>query len=197
MSGLARLILARGHAVTGSDRQESAALAALRALGADVWAGHDAARLGAPDLLAVSTAIRADNPELVEARRRGLPVLRRAQLLALLMEGSVGLAVAGTHGKTTTTAMAAAILRDGGANAGVGTGPHFVAEADESDGSFLELAPTVAVVTNVEADHLDHWGDLEAVRAAFRSFVGRLPADGTAVLCADDPGALGLAAAAP
>jgi UDP-N-acetylmuramate--alanine ligase len=212
MSGLARLLLARGHAVTGSDRQESAVLAALRALGADVWAGHDAARLGAPDLLAASTAIRAGNPELVEARRRGLPVLRRAQLLALLMEGSVGLAVAGTHGKTTTTAMAAAILReagldpswavggdlqDGGANAGVGTGPHFVAEADESDGSFLELAPTVAVVTNVEADHLDHWGDLEAVWDGFRRFVARLPADGTAVLCADDQGALALAEAAP
>jgi UDP-N-acetylmuramate--alanine ligase len=212
MSGLARLLLARGHTVTGSDRQESVALAALRALGADVWAGHDGARLGTPDLVAASTAIRPDNPELVEARRRGLPVLRRARLLALLMEGSVGLAVAGTHGKTTTTAMATAILReagldpswavggdlqDGGANAGVGAGPHFVAEADESDGSFLELAPTVAVVTNVEADHLDHWGDLEAVRDGFRRFVARLPAGGTAVLCADDPGARALAEAAP
>ncbi len=212
MSGLARLLLARGHAVSGSDRQESAVLAALRGLGADVRAGHDAARLGTPDLVAASSAIRADNPELAEARRRGLPLLRRAQLLALLMEGKVGLAVAGTHGKTTTTAMATAILReagldpswavggdlqDGGANAGVGAGPHFVAEADESDGSFLELAPTVAVVTNVEADHLDHWGDLEAVREGFRRFVARLPAGGTAVLCADDQGALALAGAAP
>jgi UDP-N-acetylmuramate--alanine ligase len=212
MSGLARLLLARGHAVTGSDRQESATLAALRALGADVWAGHDAAGLGEADLVAASTAIRADNPELAEARRRGLPVLRRARLLALLMEGSIGLAVAGTHGKTTTTAMAAAILRaagldpswavggdlqDGGANAGVGAGPHFVAEADESDGSFLELAPTVAVVTNVEADHLDHWGDVEALLDGFRRFLARLPADGTAVLCADDQGARSLAGAAP
>jgi UDP-N-acetylmuramate--alanine ligase len=212
MSGLARLLLARGHAVTGSDRQSSAALAALRALGADVWAGHDAARLGTPDLVAVSTAIRADNPELAEARRRGLPVLRRARLLALLMEGRIGLAVSGTHGKTTTTAMATVILQEAGfdpswavggdlkatgVNAGSGTGPHFVAEADESDGSFLELAPTVAVVTNVEADHLDYWGDLDAVMDGFRRFLGRLPADGTAVLCADDPGAGALAPAAP
>jgi UDP-N-acetylmuramate--alanine ligase len=212
MSGLARLLLAGGHTVTGSDRQESAALAALRALGADVWAGHDAARLGTPDLVAASTAIRADNPELAEAYRRGVPVLRRARLLALLMEGRVGLAVSGTHGKTTTTAMATVILQEAGfdpswavggdlkatgVNAGSGSGPHFVAEADESDGSFLELAPTVAVVTNVEADHLDYWGDLEAVTDGFRRFLARLPADGTAVLCADDPGASALAPAAP
>jgi UDP-N-acetylmuramate--alanine ligase len=212
MSGLARLLLARGHAVTGSDRQSSTVLAALRALGADVWAGHDAARLGTPDLVAVSTAIRADNPELAAARRRGLPVLRRARLLALLMEGRIGLAVSGTHGKTTTTAMATVILQAAGfdpswavggdlkatgVNAGSGTGPHFVAEADESDGSFLELAPTVAVVTNVEADHLDYWGDLDAVMDGFRRFLARLPADGTAVLCADDPGAGALAPAAP
>jgi len=212
MSGLARLLLAAGHTVTGSDRAESATLASLRALGADVRAGHDGERLGRPDLVVASAAIRASNPELVAARRLGVPVLGRAQLLALLMAGKVGIAVAGTHGKTTTTGMVVAILQAAGLdpsfavggdlkatgiNAAAGGGPHFVAEADESDGSFLELAPTVAVVTNVEADHLDHWGDLEAVRAAFRSFVGRLPANGTAVLCADDPGALGLAAAAP
>jgi UDP-N-acetylmuramate--alanine ligase len=212
MSGLARLLLAAGHRVTGSDRGESATLEALRALGAEVWAGHDGARLGRPDLVAASTAIRATNPELVAARLLDIPVLGRAQLLALLMAGRTGIAVAGTHGKTTTTAMVVAILqaagldpsfavggdlKAGGHNAAAGTGPHFVAEADESDGSFLELAPTVAVVTNVEADHLDHWGDLEAVKGAFRAFVGRLPADGTAVLGADDPGALALAAAAP
>jgi UDP-N-acetylmuramate--alanine ligase len=212
MSGLARLLLAAGHTVTGSDRAESATLADLRALGADVRAGHDGRRLGRPDLVVASTAIRATNPELVAARRLGIPVLGRAQLLALLMAGKVGIAVAGTHGKTTTTGMVVAILqaagldpsfavggdpKQAGVNAAAGGGPHFVAEADESDGSFLELAPTIAVVTNVDADHLDHWGDLEAVRAAFRSFVGRLPPDGTAVLCADDPGALGLAAAAP
>jgi UDP-N-acetylmuramate--alanine ligase len=212
MSGLARLLLAGGHRVTGSDRSESAILEALRALGAEVWAPHDPARLGRPDLVAASTAIRATNPELVAARILDIPVLGRAQLLALLMAGRTGIAVAGTHGKTTTTAMVVAILqaagldpsfavggdfKDSGVNAAAGTGPHFVAEADESDGSFLELSPTVAVVTNVEADHLDHWGDLEAVRGAFRSFVARLPADGTAVLCADDPGALGLAEAAP
>jgi UDP-N-acetylmuramate--alanine ligase len=212
MSGLARLLLAAGHTVTGSDRAESATLAGLRALGADVRAGHDGDRLGRPDLVVVSTAIRAGNPELVAAQRLGIPVLGRAQLLALLMAGKVGIAIAGTHGKTTTTGMVVAILQAAGldpsfavggdlkttgVNAAAGTGPHFVAEADESDGSFLELSPTVAVVTNVDADHLDHWGDLEAVRAAFGAFVGRLPVDGTAVLCADDPGALGLAAAAP
>jgi UDP-N-acetylmuramate--alanine ligase len=211
MSGLARLLLAGGHRVTGSDRSESATLEALRALGARVWAGHDAARLGRPDLVVASTAIRATNPELVAARILDIPVLGRAQLLALLMAGRTGIAVAGTHGKTTTTGMVVAILeaagldpsyavggdfKASGVNAAAGHGPHFVAEADESDGSFLELAPTVALVTNVEADHLDHWGDLEAVQGAFRAFVGRLPDDGTAVLCADDPGALELAGAA-
>ena len=212
MSGLARLLLAGGHRVTGSDRSESATLEALRARGAEVWAGHDGARMGRPDLVAASTAIRPTNPELVAARILDIPVLGRAQLLALLMAGRVGIAVAGTHGKTTTTGMVVAILeaagldpsfavggdfKASGVNAGAGHGPHFVAEADESDGSFLELSPKVAVVTNVEADHLDHWGDLASVQAAFRAFVGRLPADGTAVLCADDSGALDLAGAAP
>ena len=211
MSGLARLLLAGGHRVTGSDRRKSATLEALRALGAEVWAGHDGTRLGRPDLVVASTAIRATNPELVAARILGIPVLGRAQLLALLMAGKDGIAVAGTHGKTTTTGMVVAILeaagldpsyavggdfKSSGVNAAAGGGPHFVAEADESDGSFLELSPAVAVVTNVEADHLDHWGDLEGVRGAFRAFVGQLPDDGTAVLCADDPGALDLASAA-
>jgi UDP-N-acetylmuramate--alanine ligase len=212
MSGLARLLLAAGHRVTGSDRGESATLEALRALGAEVWAPHDGTRLGRPDLVAASTAIRPTNPELVAARILGVPVLGRAQLLARLMAGRTGIAVAGTHGKTTTTGMVVAILEAAGLdpsfavggdfkatgiNAAAGTGPHFVAEADESDGSFLELSPTIAVVTNVEADHLDHWGDLASVTAAFRAFVGRLPPDGNAVLCADDPGALALAPAAP
>jgi UDP-N-acetylmuramate--alanine ligase len=212
MSGLARLLLAAGHRVTGSDRSGSPTLEALRNLGAEVWAPHDGTRLGRPDLVAASTAIRATNPELVAARILDIPVLGRAQLLALLMAGKTGIAIAGTHGKTTTTGMVVAILEAAGLdpsfavggdfkatgiNAAAGTGPHFVAEADESDGSFLELSPAVAVVTNVEADHLDHWGDLEGVRGAFWAFVGQLPDDGAAVLCADDPGALDLASAAP
>jgi UDP-N-acetylmuramate--alanine ligase len=211
MSGLARLALAAGHKVTGSDAAASATLAALRALGADVWAGHDAARLGTPELVAVSTAIRPGNPELVRARELGIPVCRRARLLALLMRGKTAIAVAGTHGKTTTSTMVTLILQaaglapsfaiggdllGSGVNAAAGSGPHFVAEADESDGSFLELDPAIAVVTNVEADHLDHYGSLEAVRAAFEAFAARVPARGTLVLCADDRGALALERAA-
>ncbi|HKF00001.1 MAG TPA: UDP-N-acetylmuramate--L-alanine ligase [Actinomycetes bacterium] len=211
MSGLARLALAAGHKVTGSDAAGSPTLDALRALGADVWVGHDAARLGRPELVAVSTAVRPANPELVRARELQIPVVRRARLLALLMHGKSGIAVAGTHGKTTTTTMVTLILQAAGlapsfaiggdllgrgVNAGTGTGPHFVAEADESDGSFLELDPAVAVVTNVEADHLDHYGTLDAVQAAFAEFAARLPADGTLVVCADDPGASALAGVA-
>jgi UDP-N-acetylmuramate--alanine ligase len=219
MSGLARLALARGHKVSGSDAADTPVLAVLRALGADVWAGHDGARLGKPDLVVASTAIRHTNPELAAARELGIPVLRRVELLAALTQGRSVLAVAGTHGKTTTTTMVTQILvaagldpsyavggdpvvpgpegGSSGLNAGFGAGPHFVAEADESDGSFLELDPTIAIVTNVEADHLDHWGDFSRLRLAFRDFVGRLPADGVAVLCADDPGSLALAPAAP
>ena len=211
MSGLARLLLAAGHRVTGSDRSESATLEALRALGARVWAGHDGTRMGRPDLVAASTAIRATNPELVAARLLDIPVLGRAQLLALLMAGRTGIAVAGTHGKTTTTGMVVAILeaagldpsfavggdfKASGVNAAAGAGPHFVAEADESDGSFLELAPTVAVVTNVEADHLDHWGDLASVQRAFRCLRRPPPARRHGRALRRRPGALDLAGAA-
>ncbi|MFL6267625.1 MAG: UDP-N-acetylmuramate--L-alanine ligase [Actinomycetes bacterium] len=203
MSGLARLLLAAGHRVTGSDRSESATLEALRALGAEVWAGHDGARLGRPDLVVASTAIRPANPELVAARILGVPVLGRAQLLALLMAGKVGIAVAGTHGKTTTTGMVVAILeaagldpsfavggdfKTSGINAAAGTGPHFVAEADESDGSFLLYRPEIAIITNVEPDHLDHYGSVAAVEAAFEEFCRRVLPGGLVVACGDDPG---------
>jgi UDP-N-acetylmuramate--alanine ligase len=213
MSALARLLLESGYQVTGSDHKETPVLAILRGLGAEIWVGqHDGERLGHPELVAASSAIRPGNPELVAARARGIPVLGRAEMLARATADKACVAVAGTAGKTTTTGMVVAILEEAGldpsfaiggdfmsngVNAGAGTGPHFVVEADESDGTFLRFRPSVAVVTNVEADHLDYYADLEAVRAAFRAFVGLLPPHGTAVLCADDQGASSLAAEAP
>jgi UDP-N-acetylmuramate--alanine ligase len=212
MSGIARIMLARGVAVSGSDSADSALLAELAAAGARVRVGHDAANLGDADTLVVSTAIRADNPELVAAQRRGLRVLHRAAALASVMLGRQGIAVAGTHGKTTTTSMITTVLRHCGADpsyviggilaetglgAADGTGQAFVVEADESDGSFLMLAPAAAVVTSVEADHLDNYGSLEAIERAFAAFAARIPAGGLLVTCADDPGARALASQAP
>ncbi|HZD38056.1 MAG TPA: UDP-N-acetylmuramate--L-alanine ligase [Actinomycetes bacterium] len=213
MSALARLLVESGYQVSGSDRKETPVLATLRGLGAEIWLGQrDDERMGRPDVVAISSAIRPGNPEVVAARRRGIPVLGRAAMLARAMAGKTTVAVAGTAGKTTTTGMVVAILEEAGldpsfaiggdfmssgVNAGAGAGPHFVVEADESDGTFLEFRPTVAVVTNVEADHLDYYADLEAVCAAFRAFVALLPPEGTAVLCADDVGAGALAAGAP
>lgn len=200
MSGLARLFLARGVAVSGSDLKGSTQLDELRTIGADVAVGHDAANLAGPDAVVVSTAIGPGNPEVDEARRRGIPVLARAQVLAAMMRERRGVAVAGTHGKTTTTSMLAVILEragldptyvvggdlnESGSNARSGTGEVFLAEADESDGSFLLLQPEVAVVTNVEEDHLDFYADREEIEAAFTAFCRRA---GLVVACADDPG---------
>jgi UDP-N-acetylmuramate--alanine ligase len=208
MSGIARILLARGVKVSGSDRRDTPTLLALRALGARVETGHDPAHLGDADTVVVSTAIRDDNPELRAARERGLPVLPRAVALAAVMAGRRSVAVAGTHGKTSTTSMLTVAvqtcgadpsfaiggdLNESGSNAHSGTGDVFVAEADESDRSFLLLAPHAAIVTNVEADHLDNYGDLAAVEAAFDRFVRTVPADGFVVLCADDPGSARLA----
>src|ERR671918_480847 len=171
MSGIARLFLSTGVRVTGSDLKWSPGLGQLEEAGATVTLGHSASNLERPDAVVVSTAIPADNPEVVEARARGIPVLARAQVLALLMRERRGIAVAGTHGKTTTTSMIALALQrygldptfllggelnEQGTNARDGTGEWLVAEADESDGSFLWLAPEVVVVTSIEADHLDH-----------------------------------------
>jgi UDP-N-acetylmuramate--alanine ligase len=211
MSGIARIMLARGTHVAGSDSAASAALDELAALGARVYAGHSAVQVGDADTVVVSSAIRESNPELAEARRRGLRVLHRAAALASLMAGRRVTAVTGTHGKTTTTSMVATVLLETGASpayaiggvlAATGTGAadghgrDFVAEADESDGSFLMYSPDLAVVTNVEADHLDNYGTEEAYRASFGRFLGRVRPGGLLVTSADDPGTRDLAAAA-
>ncbi len=214
MSGIARILLARGAAVSGSDAKDSRVVLALRAQGAKVAVGHAAAnldQLDGPPTVVVSTAIRADNLELAAARARGLGVLHRAEALAALMAGHDVACVAGTHGKTSTTSMLTVALQHcgldpsfaiGGDLAVAGSGAHhgagtiFVAEADESDGSFLRFSPRVAVVTNVEADHLDHHGTEDAYAAAFDAFLGRITPGGALVSCADDPGAERLAARA-
>jgi UDP-N-acetylmuramate--alanine ligase len=211
MSGIARIMIARGVAVSGSDSAGGDLLASLAALGADVHVGHAAANLAHADTVVVSSAIRPDNPELAAARAQGLRVLHRAAALASVMLGRRGVAVAGTHGKTTTTSMITTALRHCGADPGYviggiltetglgaedGSGPLFVAEADESDGSFLMLSPEVAVVTCVEADHLDNYAGLAEIEDAFAAFARRIVPGGVLVACADDPGARSLAAAA-
>jgi UDP-N-acetylmuramate--alanine ligase len=211
MSVIARIMLSRGVRVTGSDAKYSRTIAELRDFGATVHVGHDAAQIGEADTVVVSTAVRETNPEYVAARDRGLLILPRAAALASVMLGRRVAAVAGTHGKTTTTSMLAISLRScgldptfaiGGLLADTGVGAHdglgdvFVAEADESDGSFLLYTPTVAVVTNVEPDHLDHYGTPEAVTAAFAAFARRIEPGGTLVTCGDDPGAADLAGTA-
>jgi UDP-N-acetylmuramate--alanine ligase len=210
MSGIARIMLARGIGVSGSDSAPSALLEDLRAQGARVHVGHAPANLGdlgAGDTLVVSSAIRPDNPELTEASRRGMRVLHRAAALASIMAGRRVIAVAGTHGKTTTTSMLTTVLRECGADPGYviggvlnetglgaedGAGLDFVAEADESDGSFLLLSPDMAIITNVEADHLDNYTGLAEIETAFTSFGSRV--SGTVLTCADDPGAESVAA---
>jgi UDP-N-acetylmuramate--alanine ligase len=210
MSGIARLLRGRGVEVSGTDSAASETLERLRELGIATFVGHDPANLGdlgAGDTLVVSSAVRTGNPELVAARERGLRVLHRSEALAALMVGRAGVAVAGTHGKTTTSSMLGVALSaagldpsyaiggelTGGSDGGArdGSGP-FVAEADESDGSFRAYAPVVDVVTNVEPDHLDHYGTAEAYAAAFEEFVARLLPGGLLVACADDAGSAAL-----
>jgi UDP-N-acetylmuramate--alanine ligase len=208
MSGIARIMLARGVTVSGSDSADSPLLAELAAAGARVTVGHAAENLGSADTLVVSSAIRAGNPELLEAQRRGIRVLHRAAALASVMLGHQAIAVAGTHGKTTTTSMITTVLLHSGADpsyviggilattglgAAQGGGSAFVVEADESDGSFLMFAPDAAVVTSVEADHLDNYGTLAAIEAAFAAFAGKISDGGLLLACADDPGARALA----
>ncbi len=204
MSGIARVMMERGVAVSGSDSASAGVLSELAALGAVVHSGHAAEHLGAADTVVVSSAIRPGNPELAEARRRGLRVLPRAAALASIMAGRRATAVAGTHGKTTTTSMITTVLRECGAEPGYviggvlaetglgaedGAGQDLVVEADESDGSFLMLCPQVAVITNVEADHLDNYPGLAEIQAAFEAFARRIAPGGALITCADDAGA--------
>jgi UDP-N-acetylmuramate--alanine ligase len=211
LSGIARIMLARGITVSGSDAKDSAALETLRGLGAEVHVGHRAEQVHDVDTVVVSTAVREDNPEVVETQRQGLRLLPRSAALASVMHGRTVVAVAGTHGKTTTTSLLTVALQhcgadpsyaiggdlaDTGTNAHDGTGDLFVAEADESDGAFLVYSPRAALVTNVEADHLDNYGTEEAYRAAFSEFLARIQPDGFLVAVVDDPGAATLAAEA-
>ena len=209
MSGIARIMVAQGLAVSGSDAKDSRRLQALRAIGVDARVGHDAALVDGIDALVVSTAIPPGNVERVAARERGIPELSRATALAAVMVGSRGVAVSGTHGKTTTTSMLTVALQhcgvdpsfaigselnESGSNAHLGTGDVFVVEADESDGAFLLLAPVAAIVTNVEPDHLDHGGPYEAIEQGFLDFaVGVRDRDGFVVVCCDDLGGARLA----
>src|ERR1051326_1672260 len=202
MSGLAEVLLAMGYRVSGSDLRLSPITERLAQRGAVILQGHAAAHVGEAKAVVVSSAVRADNPEVVEARRRSIPVIPRGELLAELMRQKFGIAVAGSHGKTTTTSMIAAILSHadldptvvvggrvgmmGGANARLGKSDYLVVESDESGGSFLKLAPILAIVTNVDREHLDHYADLEEIRRAFAEFVGKVPFYGAAILCLDD-----------
>jgi UDP-N-acetylmuramate--alanine ligase len=208
LSGIARIMARQGVPVTGSDDHDTPFLPSLREIGVPLHRSYDADHLGDAETLVVTTAAQETNPEVVAARERGLRILPRSAGLKSVMEGHRVLAVAGTHGKTTTTSLLTMALRAAGAdptyaiggvlgatgrNADAGAGDLFVAEADESDGAFLVYGPAAALVTNVDADHLDVWGSEEAYRSAFTDFVGTIDAGGLLVLCADDPGAAALA----
>jgi UDP-N-acetylmuramate--alanine ligase len=213
MSGIAEVLKNLGYAVSGSDKSESAVTRRLADLGIKIFKGHAAANVADADVIVVSSAIKADNAELIAARERRVPVVPRAEMLGELMRFRRGIAIAGTHGKTTTTSLTASVLAEAnydptfviggqlnaaGANARLGTGQYLVAEADESDGSFLMLSPVVAAVTNIDADHLENYhGDFALVKKAFADFLHRLPFYGLAVLCVDDPEVAALARSTP
>jgi UDP-N-acetylmuramate--alanine ligase len=203
MSGIAEVLATQGYKVSGSDLGTNAATARLARLGVAVAIGHAAAHVAGADAVVVSTAVAPDNPEIAAARQKGIPVVPRALMLAELMRLKEGIAVAGTHGKTTTTSLIASVLAEGGldptfviggrllaadANARLGKGDFLVAEADESDASFLYLSPAMAVITNIDVDHMEAYGhDFERLKRAFVDFAQRLPFYGVAVLCIDDP----------
>ncbi|EJZ19491.1 UDP-N-acetylmuramate--L-alanine ligase [Rhizobium sp. Pop5] len=202
MSGIAEVLHNLGHKVQGSDQSDSANVQRLRDKGIEVFVGHRAQNLGDAEVVVVSTAIKKSNPELIAAREKLLPVVRRAEMLAELMRFRNAIAIGGTHGKTTTTSLVATLLEAGGldptvinggiinaygTNARMGEGEWMVVEADESDGTFLKLPADVAVITNIDPEHLDHYGNFDAVRAAFRQFVENVPFYGFGVMCLDHP----------
>lgn len=208
MSGIAEVLLNLGYQISGSDLKLSPITERLAAMGARVFEGHAASHIAGARALVVSSAVEEQNPEVQEARRLQIPVIPRGELLAELMRLKYGIAVAGSHGKTTTTSLTATILNFagldptvvvggrvgtmGGSNARVGRSDFLLVEADESDGSFLKLAPIIAVVTNVDREHLDHYPSLDAIRAAFLEFVNKVPFYGAAIVCLDDPNVQGL-----
>lgn len=207
MSGIAEVLCNLGYRVTGTDLAESETTRRLAELGAAVHRGHDADHLGDADVVVISSAVNADNPEVVAARARHIPVIPRAEMLAELMRLKQGVVIAGSHGKTTTTSLVATALHAAGldptvviggklnalgSNARLGSSDILVAEADESDGSFLMLTPTVAVVTNIDDEHLDHYGSMDRLLDAFVGFANRVPFYGLAVVCLDDPNAAAL-----
>jgi len=201
MSGIAEVLINLGYAVRGSDLKDSDVTKRLATLGADVRIGHQEDNVPGVDVVVISSAVKNDNPEIQAARRLKIPVIRRAEMLAELMRMKYGIAIAGTHGKTTTTSMVATVLSQAGidptiviggklntlgTNAKLGQGKFLVAEADESDGSFLKLSPTIAAVTNIDADHLDFYSGIEEIKDTFVDFINKVPFYGLAVLCLDD-----------
>src|ERR1700678_4383540 len=202
MSGIAEVLLNLGYRISGSDVKLSPITERLAGLGATVYEGHAAANIAGARALVVSSAVDEQNPEVQEARRLPIPVIPRGELLAELMRLKYGIAIGGSHGKTTTTSMTAAILGHagldptvvvggrvgtmGGSNARLGKTDFLVVESDESDGSFLKLAPIIAIVTNIDREHLDHYSDIGEIRRAFAEFVGKVPFYGVAILCLDD-----------
>jgi UDP-N-acetylmuramate--alanine ligase len=203
MSGIAEVLRNQGYLISGSDLSDSATLRRLTGLGIKTYVGHAASHIVGADAVVTSTAVQADNPEVIAARKRKIPVVPRAMMLAELMRLKQGIAIAGTHGKTTTTSLVASVLAEGGldptfviggrlnsagANAKLGSGDYIVVEADESDASFLNLIPIMAVVTNIDADHMETYGhDFGKLKSAFLEFLHRMPFYGTAILCVDDP----------
>src|SRR5512147_908436 len=202
MSGIAEVLLNLGYQISGSDLKESEVTRRLRTLGCDIAYGHRRENLREADVVVISSAVRKNNPEVEAAEERLIPVIPRAEMLAELMRMKIGIAIAGTHGKTTTTSLISTVLAAGGldptvviggrlnsigSNARLGQGEFLVAEADESDGSFLKLMPTIAVVTNIDPEHLDFYKGIEEIKESFLGFLEKIPFFGLAVLCLDHP----------